>query len=45
MAAIPGEVKAHGLPAVLLPYQARAVGLLDGGTPVLFVEKSPTGSA
>lgn len=40
MAAIPGEVTAHGLPAVLLPYQARAVGLLDGGTPVLFVEKS-----
>lgn len=40
MAAIPAEVKARGLPAVLLPYQARAVGLLDGGTPVLFVEKS-----
>lgn len=40
MAAIPGEVKARGLPAVLLPYQARAVGLLDSGTPVLFVEKS-----
>ena len=40
MASIPAEVKARGLPSVLLPYQARAVGLLDGGTPVLFVEKS-----
>ncbi len=40
MAAIPAEVKAKGLPAVLLPYQARTVGLLDSGTPVLFVEKS-----
>lgn len=40
MAAIPAEVQAKGLPAVLLPYQARAVGLLDGGCPVLFVEKS-----
>lgn len=40
MAVIPAEVKAAGLPAVLLPYQARAVGLLDGGTPVLFIEKS-----
>ena len=40
MASIPAEVKAAGLPAVLLPYQARAVSLLDGGTPVLFVEKS-----
>ena len=40
MAAIPAEVKAAGLPAVLLPYQARAVSLLDSGCPVLFVEKS-----
>lgn len=40
MASIPTEVKAHGLPAVLLPYQARAVGLLDSACPVLFVEKS-----
>ncbi len=29
-----------GLPAVLLPYQARAVSLLDSACPVLFVEKS-----
>lgn len=40
MASIPAEVQAAGLPAVLLPYQARAVGLLDSGTKVLFVEKS-----
>ncbi len=40
MVSIPAEVKAHGLPAVLLPYQARAVGLLDSACPVLFVEKS-----
>ena len=40
MASIPDEVKASGLPAVLLPYQARAVGLLDSACPVLFVEKS-----
>jgi phage FluMu gp28-like protein len=40
MASIPAEVKAHGLPAVLLPYQARAVDLLDSACPVLFVEKS-----
>lgn len=40
MDAIPDMVKQAGLPAVLLPYQARAVSLLDGGCPVLFVEKS-----
>ena len=40
MAAIPAEVQASGLPAVLLPYQARAISLLDGGAQVLFVEKS-----
>ena len=40
MQAIPAEVQAAGLPSVLLPYQARTVGLLDSGTPVLFVEKS-----
>jgi phage FluMu gp28-like protein len=40
MASIPAEVQAKGLPAVLLPYQARAVGLLDSVCPVLFVEKS-----
>lgn len=41
MASIPAEVQAQGLPAVLLPYQQRAVGLLDSGKcPVLFVEKS-----
>ncbi|WP_054007875.1 terminase family protein [Cypionkella psychrotolerans] len=40
MAAIPAEVQAAGLPAVLLPYQARTVSLLDSGCPVLFVEKS-----
>lgn len=40
MAAIPAEVQAAGLPAVLLPYQARAVKLLDSACPVLFVEKS-----
>lgn len=40
MQAIPAEVQASGLPSVLLPYQAKAVGLLDSGIPVLFVEKS-----
>lgn len=40
MAAIPAEVQASGLPAVLLPYQARAISLLDSGAQVLFVEKS-----
>lgn len=40
MQTIPAEVRAAGLPSVLLPYQARAVGLLDSGIPVLFVEKS-----
>jgi phage FluMu gp28-like protein len=40
MASIPAEVQAHGLPSVLLPYQARTVSLLDGACPVLFVEKS-----
>lgn len=40
MQVIPAEVQAAGLPSVLLPYQAKAVGLLDSGTPVLFVEKS-----
>ena len=29
MASIPAEVRASGLPAVLLPYQARAVSLLE----------------
>jgi phage FluMu gp28-like protein len=40
MVAIPAEVKASGLPTVLLPYQAKAVSLLDGGCQALFVEKS-----
>lgn len=40
MATIPAEVQAQGLPKVLLPYQARTVGLLDSVCPVLFVEKS-----
>ena len=40
MDAIPAMVQAEGLPAVLLPYQARAVSLLDSACPVLFVEKS-----
>ena len=40
MDAIPGLVQDAGLPTVLLPYQSRAVSLLDGGCPVLFVEKS-----
>ena len=40
MATIPDEVQRQGLPKVLLPYQARVVGLLDGVCPVLFVEKS-----
>lgn len=40
-AAIPAIVDKVGLPAVLLPYQQRAVGLLDSvGTQVLFIEKS-----
>ena len=40
MASIPAEVRAQGLPKVLLPYQARVVSLLDSVCPVLFVEKS-----
>lgn len=40
MQTIPAEVKARGLPAVLLPYQARAVGLLDGGSQLCYIEKS-----
>lgn len=41
MAAIPGEVRATGLPSVLLPYQAEAVRLLDSGAvEALFIEKS-----
>ncbi|MGV8987640.1 MAG: terminase large subunit domain-containing protein [Cypionkella sp.] len=40
VASIPDEVKAGGLPKVLLPYQARTLGLLDSVCPVLFVEKS-----
>jgi phage FluMu gp28-like protein len=45
MAAIPAEVKAAGLPAVLFPYQAEAIRILDGhaekaGAKVLFIEKS-----
>ena len=41
MASIPDEVQRQGLPKVLLPYQARTVGLLDGGScSVLFIEKS-----
>jgi len=40
MSSIPAEVQAGGLPKVLLPYQAKTVGLLDGACPVLFVEKS-----
>ena len=40
MASIPAEVQAKGLPSVLLPYQARAVGILDGGSSLLYVEKS-----
>lgn len=41
-AAMPGVIAEVGLPNVLLPYQARAVGLLDGAAMarVLFVEKS-----
>jgi phage FluMu gp28-like protein len=38
--AMPAVIAEVGLPKVLLPYQARAVSLLDGGAPVLFVEKS-----
>lgn len=37
---MPGMIAAIGLPNVLLPYQARAVNLLDSTCPVLFVEKS-----
>lgn len=40
MAAIPAEVKAAGLPSVLLPYQARTVALLDGGSKLCYIEKS-----
>jgi phage FluMu gp28-like protein len=42
MDAIPQMVQDEGLPAVLLPYQARVVNLLDGSAMarVLFVEKS-----
>ncbi len=40
MDAIPAIVQSQGLPAVLLPYQARAVSLLDSVCPVLFIEKS-----
>ena len=40
MQTIPAEVKAKGLPSVLLPYQARAVGLLDGGSQLCYIEKS-----
>ena len=40
MAQIPANVKAHGLPAVLLPYQGRTVGLLDGGSSLCYIEKS-----
>lgn len=40
MDAMPSVIAEVGLPKVLLPYQARAVSLLDGGAPVLFVEKS-----
>ncbi|QYK42855.1 MAG: hypothetical protein KF887_07065 [Paracoccaceae bacterium] len=41
MDAIPGMVKAEGLPSVLLPYQARAVHLLDSvAVEALFIEKS-----
>ena len=41
MASIPDVVKAEGLPAVLLPYQAKALKLLDDeGVEALFIEKS-----
>jgi phage FluMu gp28-like protein len=40
MAAMPAVIAQVGLPKVLLPYQARAVSLLDSACPVLFVEKS-----
>lgn len=40
MQTIPDEVQAGGLPSVLLPYQAKVIGLLDSGTSVLFIEKS-----
>ncbi len=38
--AMPGLVQDVGLPKVLLPYQARAVGLLDSGAQVVVIEKS-----
>lgn len=40
MAALPDVIDQVGLPAVLLPYQQRAVSLLDSGCAVLFIEKS-----
>lgn len=40
MASIPSQVQAAGLPAVLLPYQAKAVSLLDSTARVLLIEKS-----
>ena len=41
MAAMPAVIAEVGLPKVLLPYQARAVGLLEStATRVLVVEKS-----
>lgn len=40
MSTMPAVIAEVGLPKVLLPYQARALSLLDGGCPVLFVEKS-----
>jgi phage FluMu gp28-like protein len=40
MAAMPAVIAEVGLPKVLLPYQARAVSLLDSACQVLFVEKS-----
>lgn len=40
MDAMPAVIAEVGLPSVLLPYQQRAVKLLDSGCPVLFVEKS-----
>ncbi len=39
--ALPDLVEKIGLPEILLPYQARAVSLLDSAsTSVLFIEKS-----
>lgn len=40
MEAMPAVIAEVGLPKVLLPYQQRAVALLDSACPVLFVEKS-----